>query len=1066
MAILRLTLAQRGLWFLTELDSAAAAAYNMVFSFEASARLDVGTLRQAVEILVRRHECLRSSVRPISGVPHLHVASAELPVDVPLRIELGGASLTHLARAESADPIDLTAAPPYRIITTVGAGASVGCVFTFSHLVFDEFSAATFFDELARTYNALRKNSAPELGRVPAGLDAIELRERTFLKGSRGREALDSAIERLHGTPSHLALPRRAPEVQRRIVYPAAMRTFELAGDEVVAVHAIARSARVTAGAVYLAAFQILLWRYSGQVDFGVSMPVANRAGAGLENCLGYLTNLAIVRTRVTPRQAVIEFVRRTQGELLEVLNTAEVPFPAVAQRLKRGGEEMQGPLTQIGFNYSRSDRRTLALEDCELRRVDFCPEYAKNELSLDLAESADSTRGWFLYDRDGFDADLIDRMVEHYHRLLRALPDNCHNRLTDLPWLTATERDRMLIGWNSAGARLPDAELVHCRFAEHAAKRGDSVALALDDRRLSYRELNAKANQLAHYLRGLDLPPDTAVGVCVERGFETVVALLAVLKAGYTYVPLDTEYPTARLARMLLDTAAPVLLTQASVQNKLPAVGTRTVALDTDRELIDRQPTANPPNKSLPEHGAYCVYTSGSTGGSKGVVISHDSLAQRIAACVAAYELSSCDRSLQFASTSFDVAIEQVLAPLCSGGAIVLRPQSVWSPDQVVDAIRTHAVTVADVPTAYWHAYAATAHPLQGLPLRLLIIGGEAASAASLPLEPLPFRLINAYGPTEATITSCLHEVRLPSPSPAAGHVPIGRPLAGTRIHILDTALQPVPVGVAGEIHIGGAGLARGYLNRPELTAENFIPDPFGAPGSRLYRTGDLGRYAADGTIEFLGRLDDQVKIRGLRIELGEIESALLRCGGVQRAVVLARSDDDGEKRLVGYVVAEEPGGISLDMLREELRQTLPAYMVPAAWVLLEALPMNQSGKIDRSALPPPEWAHPATTVEYVAPATATERVLAEIWAEVLKLERVGADDNFFSLGGHSLLATQVIARIGSRLAAHVQLRLIFDSPTVSLLGAQVDRLLGQKSAVAAMQTPIKRQCRKGRDA
>ncbi len=1062
MTVFPLSVAQQGLWFLSQVDAAASAAYNMVFAFETTAALDEEILRRSLEMMAQRHEILRSSINSVGGIPHLQVAEADAVIPVPIRIAV--LSVQDAALRESGVPIDLSVQPLYRVVIIDAAsnsGSKGGLVCTFPHLVFDEASAIVFFDELARVYSDFARGRVPQFDSSPVGFQSIVQRERDFIASSQGRMAIERAIDRLRGVPNRLALPRYQSAMEGTPVHRAAMREFFLPHEEVSVVGEISKRVRATPAAVYLATFQLLLWRYSGQNDFGVSIPVTNRSGHGIERCLGYLTNLGIVRSRVDAEQSVTDFIASVTDQLLDVLDACEVPFPVVAKQLKRSGEDLQGPLLQIGFNYIKSNPRSWRFGESELQSVEVLPRYAKHEFKLDILESADGARCWFLYDQDGFDPRLIERMVGHYRVLLAAAVTNPQAKLKDLPLLTETERHQLVVEWNDTKADFPSDKCIHQLFEEQVEKNPDAVAVIFEDQQLTYGELNARANQLAHHLRSLGVKPDTLVAICAERSLEMVVGLLGILKAGGAYVPLDPDYPRDRLGYMLQDTAAPVLVTQENLKDKLPQHTARTVCLDADWAAIAQHSATNPATVTLPLHLAYCMFTSGSTGKPKAISTPHRSV-NRLVKNANYARLTETETYLQAAPLAFDASTLELWGSLLNGAQLIVMQAGKFSFEALARTIEQNRVSILWMTAALFEHFCKDHLPsLQGV--GQLLAGGDVLSPVTVRnvIERFPnCRLINGYGPTESTTFAACYTF----PAKFKGfNAPIGRPISNTQIYILNGEQNPVPVGVAGEIHIAGVGLARGYLNRPDMTAEKFIPNPFGEPGSRMYKTGDLGRYLPDGNIEFLGRIDLQVKIRGFRIEPGEIESTLLRCEEVRDAVVLAREDVPGDKRLVAYVVPKESGCIAVDDLRALLQMSLPEYMMPASWVFLGALPLDPNGKIDRKALPAPEATRADLDVEYVAPRTPTEELLASIWAEVLKVDRVGIHDNFFALGGHSLLATQMISRLKEQGRVDVPLRALFNFPTVSALAQHAEGIMVRRPSDddSSMET-IRRQQRR----
>ena len=636
------------------------------------------------------------------------------------------------------------------------------------------------------------------------------------------------------------------------------------------------------------------------------------------------------------------------------------------------------------------------------------------------------------------FEPETIERYLGYWRQLLEGMAADDSQAVDRLPLLSEAERDQVLVEWNATEAEYPAGKCVHELFEAQAEKTPEAVAVEFEDERLTYGELNARANRLAHYLVGLGVKPDDRVAICVERSLEMVVGLLAILKAGGAYVPLDPAYPAARLSFMLDDSAPVALVADSAGQAALTGCGIDAPVINVgDTSRWAGEPAANLDCAALgltPRHLAYVIYTSGSTGKPKGVMVEHTCIVNQITALQRRYALVPSDRILQFTSITFDVSVEEIFSALFSGATLILRSEA-WLIGEHFEALcEQHRISVANLPTLFWQKLIQADMAVMPGNLRKIVIGGEAVRGAAIASwfqrsGYLP-NLYNAYGPTETTINATVCEVN----SQVSSSQCIGRPVSNTQIYILDGHGEPVPIGVTGELYIGGAGVARGYLNRPELTAERFLPDPFaGKPGARMYRTGDLGRWLSDGNIEFLGRNDHQVKIRGFRIELGEIEARIEEHAGVRQAVVLAREDQPGGKRLVAYYAGGEELGA--EALRAHLAALLPEYMVPSAYVRLEALPLTPNGKLDREALPAPEGDAYARG-GYEAPVGETEALLAQIWSELLGVERVGRHDNFFELGGHSLLAVTLIERL-RRQGLQLDVRTLFSSPALSGLAA-----------------------------
>jgi amino acid adenylation domain-containing protein len=730
------------------------------------------------------------------------------------------------------------------------------------------------------------------------------------------------------------------------------------------------------------------------------------------------------------------------------------VSFPEFGAALQQGMDRIgdQGTYARDvryrypEFNNPVDGRRSIGLPAAIGRVETLAGNQGARFAGLSLVYVESETRFSLVYLPQAIGRNDVHAMAAQFRTLLQGIAADPQARLSELPLLTAQERLQILVEWNATAHDYPQDLCMHRLFEAQAARTPDAVALLHGDQQLGYAELDARANRLARHLRGLGVVEESLVAICVERSLEMVVGMLGVMKAGAAYVPLDPAYPAQRLAFMLSDSAAGVVLTQARLLERLPPSAAVRVCLDDDWPQILRQPPHAPATAVTPRNLAYVIYTSGSTGQPKGVAIEHRSIADRCLALHQHYQLSAADRVFQSASLSFDVSVDQILTPLSRGAAVVLGRSQLGEPAEFDADIRRYGVTVVGIPPAFFQQwvrmYSADSPPPQTL--QLIVVGGDVlAREPVLAWQALPHaaaRLVNAYGPTEATVWATHYPVPRP---PDSGSIPIGRPLIHTRVHVLDEQQRPVPAGVAGELYIGGIGVARGYLNRPELTAQRFIADPFGAgAGERLYRSGDLARYRADGNLEFLGRIDQQIKLRGFRIEPGEIEAVLRQFPAVSDAAVLAREDQPGDQRLVAYVVALPGAGPTPAALREFALRELPDYMVPAAYVMLGSLPLTPNGKLDRKALPAPTEENLSRTQGYVAPGNAVEQALCGLWSELLEVERIGIHDDFFELGGHSLLVTQLVSAINQSFCISMPMRSVFDHPTVAAQGREVERM------------------------
>ncbi|HLL48541.1 MAG TPA: amino acid adenylation domain-containing protein, partial [Longimicrobiaceae bacterium] len=798
---------------------------------------------------------------------------------------------------------------------------------------------------------------------------------------------------------------------------------------------ALGRSEGATLYMTLLGAFQVLLSKYAGIEDIVVGSPSAGRTRGEVEELIGFFVNTLVLRADLSGDPSFRETLRRVREVTLSAYEHQELPFERLVEELQPERSLSHSPLFQVMFTLQNTGGGEGALSGLNVSEVGAELASAKFDLSLSLTATPRGLQGGLTYGTDLFEPDTIERMARHLERVLEQVAADADVRLSRLDLLGEAERALVLEAWSRTAAEHITDRCIHQLVEAQAARTPGAVAVVFDGAELTYSELDARANQLAHHLRDLGVGPDIRVGLCLERGVDAIVGLLAVLKAGGAYVPLDPSYPVERLREMLADSRPVVLLTQASLRERVGPLGVPAVALDADAGAWAERPETNPARLGLtPEHLAYVIYTSGSTGRPKGVMVRHSSVVN-LASALRAQIYAAHPAPLRVgvnAPLVFDGSVKQIVQ-LVAGHALCLVPEAVRrDPAALVAWLDQERVDTLDMTPSLLRLALAEGLGHNGSP-RFVLVGGEAVDEELRErMSRVSTRFHNVYGPTECTVDATTREIGASGPAAA-----IGGPLPNVVTYVLDPRMLPMPIGVAGELYVGGAGLARGYLDRPGLTAERFVPDPFsGEAGARLYRTGDRVRWMADGTLEYLGRLDVQVKVRGFRIELGEIEVRLAEHPHVREAVVLAREDAPGDRRLVAYVV----GAVETHALRAYLRQSLPEYMVPSAFVALERLPLTPNGKLDRKALPAPDLA--SAEEKYVAPRTPVEEVLAGIWAEVLRLERVGVEESFFELGGHSLLATRVVSRVRELFAVEVPLRALFKGPTVAELAVRVGEM------------------------
>ena len=1077
-----LSFAQQRLWFLDQLDP-HSASYNLPAAVRLKGRLDAGALERSLQELIRRHESLRTSFAVKDKEPAQIIAPE-------LNFSLSPTDLQHLPEAEreaeavrlaglaARTPFDLSQAPLLRAALIRLAADDHLLVLVMHHIISDGWSMGVFIREVVTLYHTLSQGRAPQLPSLPIQYADYACWQRDWLQGAELDRQLAYWTAKLRDCPAVLELPTDHPRTTA-ISNRGATFQFSLPLSLKEQLTTLSQAHGATLFMTLLAAFQTLLARYTGQESISVGTPIAGRTRPEVQNVIGFFVNTLVMNTDLSGNPEFIELLSRARETALGAYDHQDLPFEQLVEAIQPERDLAHSPLFQVMFDLTQEQPDTARQTELSVTPVRAETGLAKFDLSLSIIDQAADLIGLFEYNAELFEAATIERMSGHFRTLLAAIADNPQQRLAELPLLTAAE-EAQLAAWNATAAPFPADSCVHHLFEAQAARTPHAIALVCGSQHLTYRELDDRSSRLADHLQRLGVGPEVLVALCLTRSPELAVALLGVLKAGGAYLPLDPASPPDRLARLLGDAQPLALLTQSHLTAQLPALPAdlHLCCLDTPWEL----PAGHAPRAATgivgAENLAYVIFTSGSTGEPKGVQITHRALVNHNTAMIAQLHLSAADRVLQFAALSFDVAAEEIFPAWLAGATVVLRPDGLLSGAELQALIAREQLTVVNLPAPYWHEWVdELAHSREPLPtsLRLVVTGSDRVSAARYAewraLVGTEVGWMNGYGPTEATITCTLYA---PGPEwqPGAA-VPIGRPLANTRIYILDRQGQPVPVGVAGELCIGGAGLARGYLNRPELTAEKFITWSVVSGqwsvasttdggrrttdhGQCLYRTGDQARFLADGNIEFLGRRDEQVKIRGYRIEPGEIEAALREQAGVREAVVTAREEAAGHKRLVAYLVGSEGVKLVVSELREGLKARLPDYMVPAAFVLLDELPLTSSGKLDRRALPAPAVEQTAIPGEAL-PRTATEQKLADIWQQVLGLRQVSINDNFFALGGDSILSIQVIAR--ARAAGlHLTPKQLFESPTISALAAVAAAAPGHEAeqGVIEGETPL----------
>ena len=1046
--------AQRRLWFLDQLNP-GSTTYNITSVQRVSGNLQVEVLEKSLNEIVRRHESLRTRFESIDGDP-MQVVEAELPF--PLRVEVEE-SLSHelrdeaealqliaqLAVQEQRIPFQLDQWPLLRAkLVRLGTDDQV-LLLTMHHIMSDGWSLSVFYGELAKLYEAFNAGQPSPLSELPIQYADYSLWQRDAMQGEVLSDQLAYWRKQLEDVAPVLALPtdfaRPAAQSHRgRSVL------FSLGSELTQQLKWLSRKHNVTLFMTVAAAFQTLLYRYSQQEDIVVGTPIAGRNQEEIESLIGCFVNTMVLRVRVRDELSFAELVGQVKDVALGAYAHQDVPFEKLVEELHTERTLSYTPLFQVLFVLQNLPGEAREFSGLKMQEIDIPSETSKFDLTLSLKDRDGALQGWFEYNSDLFRHETIERMVGHFRVLLNAIIADPSRRIGDLPLLSEEERRAMLVEFNDT--RVIEKEFpptIHERFEAQVEQTPDATALVYEGAALSFAELNQRANQVAHYLRKHGVGPEAVVGILLERSPELVVSLLGVLKSGAAYLPLDPAYPEARLSYMLTDAEVRVLVTDRRLRKRLGEAEAKLVCIEIDDEVIGEQSLENLVSKVGPDNLAYIIYTSGSTGAPKGTMVVHGSVCNLRLALNRAVYAQTARTSLRISLNgplAFDTSVKQLIQ-LLNGHTLCILPEEVRrDAEALVSYLELHPVDVLDC-TPYMLRLLITAGILdkpERLP-RAVLIGGEPIEQSlwQTLAQTVETNFFNVYGPTECTVNTTTCHVTDEAAQPS-----IGKPIANSQVYLLDQHFQPAPIGIGGELCIGGAGLARGYWRRPELTAEKFVPNPFSdAGGQRLYRSGDRARYQHDGQIEFLGRRDEQVKLRGFRIELGEIEAVLSEFPGVREQVVMVREDEPGDERLVAYLIGDGDKEPNIAELRKHLQRVLPDYMVPTAFVHLKSLPLTAHAKLDRKALPRPHEYQTQPAATYVAPRNSTETTVAGIWSEVLKVERIGIYDNFFDLGGHSLLAMQVISKLRKSFDLEIPVRTLFAVLTVAALSDTITQAL-----------------------
>lgn len=1068
-----LSFAQQRIWFLDQLEP-GSASYNVPRAIRLTGRLKVKVLRQTLEEIVQRHESLRTTFMAVDGAP-VQVIGNTTQVEMPV-IDISElserereAEAKELIRQEARQPFDLAAGPIFRTKLVKLSQDEHILLMTMHHIISDGWSKGVLFREIGALYDAFSDGQVSPLAELPIQYSDYALWQREWMQGEVLQKHLSYWKDQLTDAQAALELPtdRPRPAVQSNRGATFRMMLSQNLSQEL---RALSRREGVTVFMTLLAAFNTLLWRYTGQKDMVVGSLIANRNRIETEGLIGIFINALPLRADLSGNPTFRELLRRTSEVALGAYAHQDLPFEKLVEAIQPERDLSRSPLFQVMFNVQNTPKKTLELTGLTLTPLVVDGQTSLLDLTLTMSDGEDGLKGTVEYSTDLFDEPTISRMMGHYQTLLEGIATKPEQRLSELPLLTDREQHQFA-EWNNSEREYPLGQCFHQLFEAQVERTPEALAVVSKEERLTYLELNRRANRLALFLVTQGVGPDVIVTLLADRSVEFLTAILAVFKAGGAYLPLDPLHPAVRIRQVIEQSGTNIVLTTSQFASTLSQALAQIPT--TERPQVFRleevstqvQEDNNLPLRCAPRHLAYVIFTSGSTGLPKGAMVEHVGMLNHLLAKIDDLQLSKSDVLAQTASQCFDISVWQFLAALIVGGRVhIFEDEISHDPIRLHEQIDQKGITIIEVVPSLLRVMLEQAKdkPTDLSSLRWMIVTGEAVPPKLVDdwlnsYSEIP--LLNAYGPTECSDDVTHYVIEQPGFA-ADSQVPIGRPISNTRIYISDSRLSPIPINVVGELFIGGVGVGRGYLNDATRTAEVFVPDPFSQePGARLYKTGDLARYLPDGNIEFLGRIDHQVKVRGFRIELGEIEAVINQHPMVHETVVLAREDKPGDKRLVAYLVTDQKSASSPIELRSQLRERLPDYMIPSAFVVLDRLPLTPNGKVDRRALPIPEQSSPEHDETHVAPRTPVQEMLVAIWGEVLNIKSVGTDENFFELGGHSLLIVQLISRVRSALGVDLSLRVLFESPTVGELAQRVEAAL--RAEQFEQQPPLGRTAR-----
>jgi amino acid adenylation domain-containing protein len=1037
------TPAQTEIWLSVQMGDAANCAYNLSQSFRLTGLLNQAALASSLQQLVNRHESLRTSFS--SNGESLCIV-AELPIDLPL-IDLTDLSpperelqLAQIVKHDLNQPFKIEQGPLFRAQMIKLAAQEHLLLLNAHHIVCDGWSWSILIEDLGALYSAQVQGIAPNLP-VAEKFSDYATAEIAAAQQPDAAATEQYWLAQFAGAVPVVDFPTDRPRPSFR-TFNAARADYELAGEIGEQLKELGKKFGCSFNTTILAGFEVLLHRLTGQDDLIVGIPACGQIAAGQDRLVGHCTNLLPLRTQIDGNKSFVDYLQQRRSTILDAYEHQQFTFGSLVSKLALPRDPSRIPLAPIMFNLDRAAASNRQLfSGLELTSQLNPREFETFELFINAVELADKIVLECQYNTNLFDRATIQRHLSEFETLLQGIIANPAQLISRLPILTTAARQQILVDWNQTQADYPDTKCLHHLVETQVKLTPDAVAIVFEEQQLTYAELDCQANQVANYLIDVGVKPATFVGICVERSLQMVVGLLGILKTGAAYVPIDPNYPVDRIEYMLADAQIEVLLTQQPLIPHLPTQVNQLVCLDTDGARIAQAETTAPVVQITPESIAYVIYTSGSTGKPKGVEVLHRGVVNFLTSMQHQPGIVATDILLSVTTLSFDIAVLEIFLPITVGASVLLLSrEDAMDGRKLATTIDMAGVTIMQATPSTWRLLLEA--EWAGSKQLKILAGGEAISrelAAQLLAKSAA--VWNMYGPTETTIWSTVEQI-ITADQP----ISIGRPIANTEIYILDTQLQPVPIGITGDLYIGGVGLARGYWQRPDLTGDKFISHPFStAPNARIYQTGDLARYLPNGKIECLGRADFQVKLRGFRIELGEIEALLGQHPTIAQAIAMIREDLPGDHRLVAYVVptAQANTTLSSSELRQFLQQKLPDYFIPAVIVTINALPLTPNGKIDRKALPAPDFSNFQLQTSFIAPQTPTEISLAAIWSQVLRIEQVGIGDDFFELGGHSILAIQVISRARQAFAIDLPLQSLFEQPTIAGLASRIDTSL-----------------------